>query len=332
MRRSSFTPMSVPSFINSPTINVDIKSALHPHPPFKRQATPHPGFLSPDKRFFKADIQSSNSSRSPLRKFSDSKFLTSSTPRNLNIIPKPACPHSYRPIPLPPKTGPRTLHLRPFLLLPIDTPSEEVDNSLRKCSVDTITGYDVQFRATPSDGTQLKDVTANEPWISVTLTLPFCNTGWLQPDLVPASTYECRVRSVNDFGFSEYSEATAFRTMNEQPDSPNPPSLVNRTDCLIRIKWQKPERMNGLLVDEFNLQMRIIAGVPTIGSVSASNLPATAEPSAWKDVFESSSCEKFMIPGLFPVTAYQFRIRAHNSLGWGPFSKESAIMRTRRRH
>lgn len=100
---------------------------------------------------------------------------------------------------------------------------------------------------------------------------------------------------------------TWFMTPKE-PDAPRPPKHIAKTDTTVLLTWQAPPAFN-LEVTAFHIQHRI--------GETGQWVP---EPSGLSvaPIFRSK-----MLTGLSAATPYQFRIRAENKMGAGPWSQPS---------
>lgn len=96
------------------------------------------------------------------------------------------------------------------------------------------------------------------------------------------------------------------------PFAPGKPTLRGRTDALITMEWTIP-RNNGHRIDRFELQM------------------ARADTPHWVMLSNNIPDNSHMATDLIPVKKYAFRVRAHNLLGWGPWSEVSDLVKTSRR-
>lgn len=93
-----------------------------------------------------------------------------------------------------------------------------------------------------------------------------------------------------------------------QPDPPQPPKIVTKTENSVMISWQAPPSFNEPLT-AFHLQYQ----VP--GQDSWTPDPAMSIPPHYR--------QKTVV-GLSPCTTYQFRLLATNKMGqseWGAISK-----------
>ncbi|XP_056421169.1 fibronectin type III domain-containing protein 3B [Hyla sarda] len=118
-------------------------------------------------------------------------------------------------------------------------------------------------------------------------------------DLLPGSTYQFKVRALNDGGYGPYSEATEITTAAGPPAQCRPPVLTFLSDTCVLISWESPES-NGADISEYRLQ--------------------------WgreEDILELvySGCDtSFQVSDLSPATQYCCQLQAVNLSGVGPYS------------
>ena len=118
--------------------------------------------------------------------------------------------------------------------------------------------------------------------------------------LVNGSAYEFRVRAHNSVGWGTWSAAV--------PGTPNvagavpgaPPGLTAvRGDKQVSLSWGLP---SGAPITDYGVQYRLVGGV-------------------WAGFPDGTSTDRSAtVKPLVNGSAYEFRVRAHNSFGWGPYS------------
>ncbi|MCY3784559.1 MAG: fibronectin type III domain-containing protein [Chloroflexi bacterium] len=150
----------------------------------------------------------------------------------------------------------------------------------------TITGYDVQYK-----------LAAANSWTDVSHT----GTGRTASitGLTRARAYQFRVRAMNAAGNGTWATASAT-TQAELPAAPVLTATVvssSRIDLL----WTQPDS-GGAAITGYDVEYKL----------------ATAQ--SWTDASHSGTVRTDSITGLTRVTAYQFRVRAVNSVGNGGWS------------
>ncbi|XP_060516675.1 fibronectin type-III domain-containing protein 3A isoform X2 [Cylas formicarius] len=117
--------------------------------------------------------------------------------------------------------------------------------------------------------------------------------------LQPATAYRFRLAVVNEVGKSAYSEIATYRTTENPPSQPDPPSLVEATLSSIHVKWERRPKD-----EEYTLQM---------------NDPNTkyGHLNVYNGRETSYVCQRLMC-----YSDYTFRLRACNEGGTSPWSEE----------
>ncbi|KAG8581263.1 hypothetical protein GDO81_007605 [Engystomops pustulosus] len=126
-----------------------------------------------------------------------------------------------------------------------------------------------------------------------------CDLECTVSDLLPGSTYQFRVRALNDGGYGPYSDATEITTAAGPPAQCRPPSLTFLSDTCVLISWESPES-NGADISEYRLQWG-------------------KQEDALELVY-SGSDTSFQVSNLSPATQYWCQLQAVNLSGVGPFS------------
>ncbi|XP_075058235.1 fibronectin type III domain-containing protein 3B [Mixophyes fleayi] len=126
-----------------------------------------------------------------------------------------------------------------------------------------------------------------------------CDLECTVSDLLPGSTYQFRVRALNDGGYGPYSDATDIATAAGPPAQCRPPVLTFLSDTCARISWESPES-NGADISGYRLQW--------------------AKEEDNPELVYSGSDTSFQMSDLLPATQYCCRLQAVNLSGVGPFS------------
>ncbi|XP_050295748.1 fibronectin type-III domain-containing protein 3A isoform X2 [Anthonomus grandis grandis] len=117
--------------------------------------------------------------------------------------------------------------------------------------------------------------------------------------LQPATTYKFRLAAVNDIGKSAYSDVVAYRTTDNPPAQPSPPTLVEATVSTLHLKWHHRPKD-----EEYTLQMNDLK--TKYGHMNLYNGRETSY------VCQQLSC----------YSDYTFRLKASNEGGTSPWSEE----------
>ncbi|KAG2434770.1 hypothetical protein HXX76_007655 [Chlamydomonas incerta] len=147
--------------------------------------------------------------------------------------------------------------------------------------------------------------------------------------LEPHSAYAFRVCAHNDMGAGGWSPAVAAITGHAPPSAPQSLSAQAASSARIVLCWAAPERDYGAPVVAYTVEM---APVAVRGGAAAGREAAGAgggggggkggggaAAPAWSHVFTGPACA-CSADGLAPGRPYQFRVRAANLCGAGPFS------------
>mmetsp|Transcript_10942 Transcript_10942/g.15206 ORF Transcript_10942/g.15206 Transcript_10942/m.15206 type:complete len:508 (+) Transcript_10942:64-1587(+) len=98
-----------------------------------------------------------------------------------------------------------------------------------------------------------------------------------------------------------------------KPGQPRPPGCKGRTCTSLKLFWTSPKDAGDSPVDSYQIQKReFVTG-------------KKSEVPPWKDVFPKQGFKRteYVLEGLKPGTLTQFRVKAHNGIGWGKFSRAS---------
>jgi len=130
------------------------------------------------------------------------------------------------------------------------------------------------------------------------------STSYINKDLEPATTYFYRIRAIKDDIFSEYSSVVNVQTNLRKPKVPTRPNAEVISETMGKLTWE----------DESNNEagFRIFRRVGISGSFEQ-----IAEVGA--------NVTEYVITGLTPDTEYYFQIRAFNSGGESPESREAKL-------
>ncbi|KAG2434872.1 hypothetical protein HYH02_012072 [Chlamydomonas schloesseri] len=153
--------------------------------------------------------------------------------------------------------------------------------------------------------------------------------------LEPYSAYAFRVCAHNDVGAGGWSPAVAAITGHAAPSAPQALSAQAASSAKIVLCWAPPERDYGAPVVAYTVEMapattaraggggagREAAGAGGGGGRGAGGAAAPA----WSHVFTGPACA-CSAEGLAPGRAYQFRVRAANLCGAGPFTAPVATV------
>ncbi|KAM3931373.1 fibronectin type III domain-containing protein 3B isoform 1-T2 [Leptodactylus fuscus] len=126
-----------------------------------------------------------------------------------------------------------------------------------------------------------------------------CDLECTVSDLLPGSTYQFRVRALNDGGYGPYSDATEITTAAGPPAQCRPPVLTFLSDTCVLISWESPES-NGADISGYRLQWG-------------------KEEDALELVYSGSETS-FQVSDLSPATQYCCQLQAVNLSGVGPLS------------
>ncbi|CAD5118341.1 DgyrCDS7051 [Dimorphilus gyrociliatus] len=134
-------------------------------------------------------------------------------------------------------------------------------------------------------------------------------------NLKPAKKYLFKMRSVNDVGFSEFSDILSATTFSAGPSKPTELQIVCKTSSC-SLNWKLPAEMNGKITDfEIQYRRQQLDILPNFQSVyEIIRIP-----------YEGSKITELNINDLLPYSAYEFRVRAATTFNdtklWGDFSK-----------
>ncbi|ETN64451.1 fibronectin type-III domain-containing protein 3a [Anopheles darlingi] len=116
--------------------------------------------------------------------------------------------------------------------------------------------------------------------------------------LQPSTTYIFRLSAVNEYGRSGYSDLVKHSTVGSVPAQPAAPTLCQATATTLRLAWLRQADY-----DTYTLQMNDDQGY------------------GYRNVFTGRETE-YECLGLRRASTFQFRLRAENDNGRGPWSEE----------
>uniref|UniRef100_A0AAG5CX22 Fibronectin type-III domain-containing protein n=1 Tax=Anopheles atroparvus TaxID=41427 RepID=A0AAG5CX22_ANOAO len=121
--------------------------------------------------------------------------------------------------------------------------------------------------------------------------------------LQPSTSYIFRLSAVNEFGRSGYSDLVKYSTSGNVPAQPAPPTLRHATATTLKLAWQRRSQC-----EEYTLQMNDDQGY------------------GYRNVYNGMDT-LYECVGLRRASTFQFRLRAENDNGRGPWSEE-VVFRT----
>jgi len=135
----------------------------------------------------------------------------------------------------------------------------------------------------------------------------------LVEDLQPGLQYYARVRAQNSCGWGPWSDILASATQAAVPGAPEAPVASGRTGRSVRLSWSPPAENNGSSVTEYELQMA----------------PEAESQLQWFTLVNGPDTTR-KVCDLSPGSKYNFKVRASNAVGAGPWSPltvvETALM------
>uniref|UniRef100_UPI00358FA1AC fibronectin type III domain-containing protein 3B-like n=1 Tax=Myxine glutinosa TaxID=7769 RepID=UPI00358FA1AC len=126
-------------------------------------------------------------------------------------------------------------------------------------------------------------------------------------DLQPASDYHARVQAICDTWRDLTSDLVAFKTSGCAPDTPSPPSLLQRTRTSLFLQWKAPAD-NGSRISAYLLQWD--EGKRGI---------------VFKECYHGNQ-KQCKMTRLAPAGSYSFRLAACNSMGTSGYSEEVSFV------
>uniref|UniRef100_A0A182QIP9 Fibronectin type-III domain-containing protein n=1 Tax=Anopheles farauti TaxID=69004 RepID=A0A182QIP9_9DIPT len=116
--------------------------------------------------------------------------------------------------------------------------------------------------------------------------------------LQPSTYYVFRLSAVNEYGRSGYSDLVKYGTVGNAPAQPSPPTLRHATATTLKLAWQRRSPC-----EEYTLQMNDDQGY------------------GYRNIYNGMDT-LYECSGLRRASTFQFRLRAENDNGRGPWSEE----------
>ena len=115
--------------------------------------------------------------------------------------------------------------------------------------------------------------------------------------LAPYTRYEYQLVVVNNIGSSssQWTEVTTFEAAPTGVSTPTFPAIFSNN---VTVSWNAPQNPNGIIT-QYEVYYRVLLGTLNLAATVPGNTTSV------------------VITGLEPFTTYEFRIRAHNSVGTG---------------
>ena len=166
-----------------------------------------------------------------------------------------------------------------------------------------ITSYDVQV----CDAMQEQD----DMWVAKSVAGTRLYTSF--SDLPSFTSHRVRVRAINAIGCSEFSSAFAFQTLPSESvpdlvlmrDDPDAATMVSVT-----VRWDRPLEVPGCPLDGYEMEYQV-------SRLQAGTMIDTQE---WVQLTHPARATSFTLEDLNPGNMVQFRMRAINVNGTGPWS------------
>lgn len=98
-----------------------------------------------------------------------------------------------------------------------------------------------------------------------------------------------------------------------KPGQPRPPTCAGKTRTSLMLLWRSPKDIGQSTIDYYQVQKRAFE----------SGKKSVVPP--WENLFSKQGRKEtqFEVKGLQPGSLTQFRVKAHNQLGWGKYSRAS---------
>jgi len=155
--------------------------------------------------------------------------------------------------------------------------------------------------------------------------------------VVPGTAYVFKVRALNEIGFGGWSSEVEGVTVPDVPDPVPTPACGLTRPLDLTLGWTAPYD-NGAPVDGYQLSY---AAAKTAGSISGNNsgVDAVEDEKTRAVVTTNRTSTKYRVGGsenweagstvLKPLTEYYLKVRAHNRMGYGPWSRQKAACLTK---
>ncbi|KAL2101841.1 hypothetical protein ACEWY4_003602 [Coilia grayii] len=160
-------------------------------------------------------------------------------------------------------------------------------------SVPGALGYKVKYwvYGDPEENGQVVDVKSTQA--ELTNLYPYCD-------------YEMRVCSYNAMGEGGYSDMVPCQTLEDVPSEPGRLAFNVISPTVTQVSWGEPAETNGVITDYEVIYTPINDDSKPIGSDK-------------KVKIDNPKKRMLLIENLQPSQAYYYKVRAKNSVGWGPF-------------
>ncbi|XP_041942650.1 integrin beta-4 isoform X1 [Alosa sapidissima] len=154
-------------------------------------------------------------------------------------------------------------------------------------------GYKVKhwIYGDPEEDGQVTDV--KSPQAELTNLYPYCD-------------YEMRVRSYNAMGEGSYSDMVPCQTLEDVPSEPGRLAFNVLSPTVTQVSWAEPAEPNGIITDYEVIYTPIDEDSKPIGTDK-------------KVKIDNAKKRMLLIENLQPHQTYLYKVRAKNSIGWGPF-------------
>jgi titin len=127
------------------------------------------------------------------------------------------------------------------------------------------------------------------------------------PELVPGEYYQFKVSAINSIGESVISDPVSI-IASTVPDAPTAPENVVSEKLFIEIRWQIPYN-GGDEIDDYQIDYK-----------------HEDEVYNWETIFSTGNLNQYTITDLLTGEIYDFRVRAHNDVGYGDNSPVTSLM------
>ncbi|XP_062388376.1 integrin beta-4 isoform X2 [Sardina pilchardus] len=125
-------------------------------------------------------------------------------------------------------------------------------------------------------------------------------------NLYPYCDYEMRVCSYNAMGEGGYSDMVPCQTLEDVPSEPGRLAFNVLSPTVTQVSWAEPAEPNGVITDYEVIYTPIDEDSKPIGTDK-------------KVKINNAKKRMLLIENLQPNQTYRYKVRAKNSIGWGPF-------------
>lgn len=129
--------------------------------------------------------------------------------------------------------------------------------------------------------------------------------------LSSSTAYLFKVAATNSIGTGSYTSNLGPVTTLTPPTVPETPTAVSAgsaTSSALTVSWSAPSRDGGATIDVYRVQY-------------------STDGITWTTA-SSTATSPYTVTGLSASTSYVFKVAAHNSVGWGPYSDSSTAVST----